>query len=227
MRPQCSGPGDLALFSNSTVPGGLPFGRVGESNTHTHPSSQLVCTEPSIICLSARTKILFPQQMMHLKPGLSAGTHEVLQGRTTFKDPSTLPKGSTHRCLLLRGIRWNPTILLHPDTFLETGFTLCPEPPSWITVPHQTWILTELALLGLGQGLPAPGPLREGERETIKVMLETLQMEPTGQRSGLTSAQKPQRPPDSGVVTGSQPQGWRLTHSFTFYVKLVNYVFIK
>lgn len=55
-----------------------------------------------------------------------------------------------------------------------------PRTSSWITVPHQTWILTELALLGLGQGLPAPGPLREGEMETIKVMLETLQMEPAG-----------------------------------------------
>lgn len=43
-----------------------------------------------------------------------------------------------------------------------------------------TWILTELALLGLGQGLPAPGPLREGEMETIKAVLGTPQLEPAG-----------------------------------------------
>lgn len=183
----------LALYSNSMVPGGLPSGRVEDSNTHTHSSSQLVCTKPSIISLSARTKILFPQQMLHLKPRLSAGTHELLQGRTTFEDPSTLPKGSTHRCLLLRGIRWSPTVLLHPDTFLETGFTLRPEPPSWITVPHQTWILTELALLGLGQGLPAPGPLREGEMESINVVLGALQLEPAGpEEQAAISAEGPE-----------------------------------
>lgn len=35
-------------------------------------------------------------------------------------------------------------------------------------------VLTELALLGLGQGLPAPGPLTKGEKmETMKKVLWT------------------------------------------------------
>lgn len=38
------------------------------------------------------------------------------------------------------------------------------EPPPWQAHPPNL-ILTELALLGLGQGLPAPGPLTEGERD--------------------------------------------------------------
>lgn len=49
-----------------------------------------------------------------------------------------------------------------------------PTPLSWKMCPPQTWILTELALLGLGQGLPAPGPLREGETDTMKAVIRTL-----------------------------------------------------
>ena len=62
-------------------------------------------------------------------------------------------------------------ILLHPtprDTSnLGTGTTLhrgTPPTPSKQHPPPPTWVLTELALLGLGQGLPAPGPLT-GERD--------------------------------------------------------------
>lgn len=50
---------------------------------------------------------------------------------------------------------------------LETGTTRPQSPPQ--TPP----VLTELALLGLGQGLPAPGPLRVGETETLKRVLST------------------------------------------------------
>ena len=62
-------------------------------------------------------------------------------------------------------------ILLHPtprDTSnLGTGTTLHPgtsPTPRKPNPPPPTWVLTELALLGLGQGLPAPGPLK-GERD--------------------------------------------------------------
>lgn len=54
----------------------------------------------------------------------------------------------------------------------------------------QTCILTELALLGLGQGLPAPGPLREGEMATMKVGLQTLRSGASGGRSRLPSGQE-------------------------------------
>lgn len=54
----------------------------------------------------------------------------------------------------------------------------------------QSCILTELALLGLGQGLPAPGPLREGEMETMKVRPHTLQSGASGGRSRLPSGQE-------------------------------------
>lgn len=60
-------------------------------------------------------------------------------------------------------------------------------------MPHQTWILTELALLGLGQGLPAPGPLREGEMESINVVLGALQLEPAGpEEQAAVSAEGPE-----------------------------------
>lgn len=123
---------------------------------------------PSLSALSASmldTKTLFSERMMHLESRLSAGTHELLHGRTTLED--TLPMGSTHICFLLRGIRWNPTVLLPPATS-----SWGQEPLSWKMMSHHTRILTELALLGLGQGLPAPGPLREGERETMKAVLQ-------------------------------------------------------
>lgn len=54
--------------------------------------------------------------------------------------------------------------LLYLPSNLGTGTTRLPRTPPWQTYPRDL-VLTELALLGLGQGLPAPGPLMEGERD--------------------------------------------------------------
>lgn len=55
----------------------------------------------------------------------------------------------------------------------------------------QTCILTELALLGLGQGLPAPGPLREGEMVTIKVGLHSMEWSQWEQEQAAISTGSP------------------------------------
>lgn len=89
--------------------------------------------------------------------------------------------------------------MLLPSLSLQVGFswrrqvetcyisppTWGQEPPCtseslpWQTCPHDL-VLTELALLGLGQGLPAPGPLTEGEMETVKKVLSTPRVVPAG-----------------------------------------------
>lgn len=78
---------------------------------------------------------------------------------------------------------WNPTVLLPPDTSSWQQGYLRPRTSLLENGTLQIGILTELALLGLGQGLPAPGPLREGEMGTMKVGLQTLQSAASGGRS--------------------------------------------